>query len=349
MSSAANPPGPQAGVTGTESTLSQIKHYDFPNNYARSVYTGPGHITSLRSAARPTSGRPGKSRTRLPWPALLWRPNLNFSGELINNPYQLDLSRQTPRPASLTGASLGLAGTPTDNPFTPAELEQVLRLYDVNANSMAKRLVKLAPSLVTVQSGTQMRNIVTTESYDVPVPSTNAGVGAGAAATMPSGKACLISDLLRQKIIQGRTAASGTGTPPSASIVNTDMTQLLAWELMVNRRMNINRPLGDGRDDNGNGTVDEPEEAVTESGNSNWTTIFGNTVPFQMANGMVDASGKPVSPVIARQLYAHHLYVLMMLLLDTGYVNPRTQTGYDQPQATPPQTSPTLALTRSQN
>ena len=36
---------------------------------------------------------------------------------------------------------------------------------------------------------------------------------------------------------------------------------MLAPEVLAGRKMNLNRPFGDGRDNNNNGTVDEPEEA----------------------------------------------------------------------------------------
>ena len=38
---------------------------------------------------------------------------------------------------------------------------------------------------------------------------------------------------------------------------------MVPWEIWHGQRLNVNRLLGNGRDDNGNGVVDEPAEAET--------------------------------------------------------------------------------------
>ena len=55
--------------------------------------------------------------------------------DTLNNPYLLNLSRSTVRGSQATGA--------TDNPFTPAELERLLRAYDADAGALAPRLATL--------------------------------------------------------------------------------------------------------------------------------------------------------------------------------------------------------------
>ncbi|MEQ8849125.1 hypothetical protein [Botrimarina sp.] len=180
---------------------------------------------------------------------------------------------------------------------------------------------------------------------------------------------------------------------------------MLAPEVLAGRRMNLNRPLGDGRDNNGNGVVDEPDEAgepfvdgngdgliVNNSGRREYLDLDNNAlfageapstadgdyyrdanndggldgfdpddfgrdnVPFVRtdffwndANGDgqvtldevrpfdhtpgVDANGRGavVAPGgvrvyddqrMARQLYARHLYCLMLALMDENYLAP---------------------------
>ena len=77
--------------------------------------------------------------------------------------------------------------------------------------------------------------------------------------------------------------------------------------------MDLNRPFGDGRDNDGDNIVDEPDEAPA---NATWDGVFGSG-PVQMDlnnDGRVDANDAN-----ARLWFARHLYCLMMLLKDPGY------------------------------
>ena len=84
--------------------------------------------------------------------------------------------------------------------------------------------------------------------------------------------------------------------------------------------MNINRPLGDGRDDDSNNVVDEPstsgggETALEIAGNVQgaWKTVFGNVVQ-NLTNG------RDTNQLHARQLLAKDLYVLARLVIDDDY------------------------------
>src|SRR5262249_20755692 len=54
------------------------------------------------------------------------------------------------------------------------------------------------------------------------------------------------------------------------------ISQMLAPEVIAGRKMDLNRPFGDGRDNNNNGIVDEPAEAgepyLDLNGNGQWDT-----------------------------------------------------------------------------
>ncbi len=78
-----------------------------------------------------------------------------IAGRGSSDPYTLRLDRQAPRPATLTGNA-------TQNPFTLAELERVLRPFDRDWSSLPPRLAAILNNLDNTA-----RRAVTTESWDV--------------------------------------------------------------------------------------------------------------------------------------------------------------------------------------
>jgi len=70
------------------------------------------------------------------------------------NAYGLRLDRDAPRPAALTGQA-------TQNPFTPGELERVLRPFDPDCATLPPRLAALLDDL-----DVSARRLVTTDSWD---------------------------------------------------------------------------------------------------------------------------------------------------------------------------------------
>lgn len=78
---------------------------------------------------------------------------------LVGQPYELDLSPEAPRGSSLKSA---------DAPFSPQELERLLRPYDVDTMNLPDRLEKLVSPSVPNWWVTNNRNRkVTTESWDI--------------------------------------------------------------------------------------------------------------------------------------------------------------------------------------
>lgn len=146
---------------------------------------------------------------------------------------------------------------------------------------------------------------------------------------------------------QAATAPAGLGS----------IGGLLSPELLAGRRMDLNRPFGDGRDNNGNGVVDEIEEAgepfadtngngrydanepyldldrsgdYTASQDRVWIDTDGDGVeeqlPFRhipLHETFVDRNGVRIyNPQMARQLFARHLYCLMLAMVDENYLAP---------------------------
>lgn len=159
---------------------------------------------------------------------------------------------------------------------------------------------------------------------------------------------------------------------------------LLAPEVVAGLKMDLNRPFGDGRDNNGNGVVDEEAEAgepwIDVNGDGQWRSgepyldldgdgrfyadvnddgqldqndwrdftadgvnnpqpvvdslyaeQLGIPVPFDYTQG-TDANGRGARLAtgqqvhddgrMARQLYARHLYCLMLMVMDENYIAP---------------------------
>ncbi len=124
-----------------------------------------------------------------------------------------------------------------------------------------------------------------------------------------------MSDLLRVRM----NAAGFAGSFP------TEVAKMLAPELVAGLRMDVNRPFGNGRDDNNNNIVDEPLE-MPESAYWNTTNMSvparftTSPVPTNPVNGIdVNNNNLGDDNALARQLYARHLYILMMLLKDENF------------------------------
>jgi len=180
------------------------------------------------------------------------------------------------RPSSRTKGRYG-------SPFSLAELEAVLRYNDADRSNLPQRLVRLLAEDVD-----RLRSQVTVDSWDT------------TAMTLPASIADRIIDL----------ACNG-----SSSGVLEILDSLVSWDFAVGTKMNLNRPFGDGTDNNGNGTIDEPistetnaegggEPLITSGNYATWNGLTNGRDVNQ--DGVIDAADQ----LLARQLYARHLYVL---------------------------------------
>lgn len=245
------------------------------------------------------------------------------------------------------------------------------------------------------------RRLVTTDQFDLPVPgqaipewvrisaenlrvASNGALGATAEDVFANvtGKPlsrATIFDLLMFRVQKTRYAQTGSlydlTNAQQRVVVNSIVQQLLAPEVIAGKRMDINRPFGDGQDSNGNGVVDDPLEAgepfLDVNGNGKWDNgepfldvlpgdtngdgspydgptdrlwaqlwpapVGNNTlaepITFDHTNGQAnpiraEQYNQPVAGGVrnleshARQLYARHLYCLMLLLVDEDYIAP---------------------------
>ncbi len=149
---------------------------------------------------------------------------------------------------------------------------------------------------------------MTTDSYDMPVPgvvSPDAYVGSAFAQT--------IVELLAARLAARR----------GSRILNAEISKMLSPDLVMGLRMDINRPVGNGRDDNSNAVVDEAygvgaiaglNESLGPEYAQNGTT---NIMAIDHDNDGVISGDTDAH--LARSYLARHLYVLLMLLKDPAF------------------------------
>ncbi|MBI3463226.1 MAG: hypothetical protein HY000_09230 [Planctomycetes bacterium] len=242
--------------------------------------------------------------------------------EALNDPYQLDLSREGRRGKQEQVAN---AVTQIDSPFAIDELEPLLRFYDLDVQSLPNRIKSLAPDL---GNDPAKRSRVTTDSWDLPVP-----------AIVPSREIAeglriyyqnhttpqvprpprSVTELLIGKLQYANQGANPTQIellarnllgPPLANPGGEGISPDLAMGL----RFDLNRPFGNHSDDDSDGVVDEPDEVMTNE--RLWqNSLTGNNIPVDNNNDGV------INPLdqLARYRYAKHLFILLMLLQDTDY------------------------------
>ena len=196
----------------------------------------------------------------------------------IDDPYDVSLGRRAPRPGwSFDPDVQASPSTLQDNLFTAPQFERLLRMLEPGSEKLSPRLVSLLGPHADVA-----RVATTIESWDTP------------AITIPNAK---LEPLLAL----------------SDQTVNTQAS-LVSWDLALGLRMNINRPFGDGVDNDLNGIADEPGEYEAELA----ANAFGmNGTAFE---NQCLTNGRDVDGVVgvddkdqkrARELFARHLYVLV--------------------------------------
>lgn len=231
-------------------------------------------------------------------------------------------SERTPRPSMISDNPYEFNGSSfergtLDNSYSVASLERILRYNDGDVRQLPDRLIRLA----NVFGNTSKRRSVTTASVDIPVPPvlapaelrTRFQTSTNPTASFPAyshGRPLHVSDLLAARL----TAA---GVP--ANSVNNELAKMLPTDLLTGARMDVNRPFGDGLDNDSNGVTDEHgptpnvpmESALDRAWSSGW-----NNIQFDHDN---DPSTSPnVDGYLGRHLFARHLYVLLNMLCEKG-------------------------------
>jgi len=333
-STTSNPSGPQAGTPGSPTLLGEVMRFQYPRN---SFDPTTGNIFPLSSFDSPSDlwGRMAVGLDFRGQP-LFWKPA--WTNETKNDPYDMNLS--------VGGSYQAYGSQSADNPFGAYDLERLLRQYDVDSAELPRRLFDLSGAGPVTANPTAygftsaqaqamilaMGHTMTTDSWDPPSPGVVAPTYLRDQLGTVYGRkfATSIVELLTARLLKENPSM----TPAQ---INLNIRQLLSPELIAGLRMNINRPLGDGRDSDGNGVVDEAttsevqKEGLSSSANKwSWLSTVLTNAGFPAPPALDLVNGQNVTgpdsggvfqvgmedQVLARQLLARHLYVLARLMID---------------------------------
>ena len=292
-----NPNNPQVGqrslnmapgYTGDDAA-SRIRQRDFPRNYA-AVVSSHGSPSDLRGRVAFGLDIGGQPIFHSFTANIGQNTNDHASDweyETVDEPYELNLNDVTGRegwtnyptfaPAGAFGANYPFV---PDNPFSIEEMERLLRPFDMDTASLPSRIVRLANSTAT------LRHALTTHSFDLPVlsPLPPAGIRGTLANNAPPVSQSII-DLMNAKV------STTVGMSITPQIVNNAIQDLLAPDLRRGLKMNINRPFGNGADDDNDGAVDDSDEANQQA---NYEAFSSNN-QCDARHGLRDGERQPAA------------------------------------------------------
>ncbi|WP_146598209.1 hypothetical protein [Novipirellula aureliae] len=219
--------------------------------------------------------------------------------EAVNDPYEMDP----------TGRLSG------DEMFTLDELEAILRSSEFDTDVLPQRLRNHVAQLI--ESHQEFSRALTTRS-----------LSSDSLPTIDSTEESPLVALVKTMQLMG-----------GSTLTNAQIAQLIAPEIRLGRKLDINRPLGNGIDDLGtplvdddgdgnvdeaderNGVIDEPFEAMSETEAFVVSPGSGQVVPTEFqSNPPTYTFGE--TTVQPGQLLARHLYTLMMALTNDGVAFP---------------------------
>ncbi len=221
--------------------------------------------------------------------------------EIIDDPYEIDI----------------LKSNRFDHFFSTSDLEALLRHNDHDAPLIGTRTSRLTSTANRpILSIPRVDHLLTTRSFEVPCPPR---------ASQVNDTFQTIPPLPFAELYERRLSLRGL----SPDRIAAAMSLMLPWELHHGETMNVNRPWGNGRDDDpvgtpGHGVVDDPDEF----GNSDRMYVEYE-VPYHLDGeesapddirlpGYYD-NGSGEDP---RVVFARHLYCLAMFLKDSQFAFP---------------------------
>lgn len=227
------------------------------------------NITDVRDNATPIGLPMGNMATSL------------LPSEIIDTPYEMNFSDD---------AFYGPIAGQADALFTPRELEAVLRRYDPDSRLLPQRLINLGGGAFSGLANHR----VTTSSFEVPTVHEN-----------------LLSRLF-QLLTTSNSGSELIGLPDSTTnreqAIRDALAEMLPHEFRRGLPMNVNRPFGDGLDNNGNGIIDEFAERDLI------THPDGSVLPFDHDND--GAATADINTVLARANFARNLYIVVLLVAE---------------------------------
>lgn len=227
--------------------------------------------------------------------------------ESLNDPYE---SRLVTAPSN-------------DRPFTIAEWERIYRRADNDRSALPARLEELiGESLTTVASHTARKEI-TPISRNLRVPMLSAR-SRNPAVPQPTSFFELVN------------AIRALRDEPTLNVAQ--FQSLFPLEFQRGLPFDLNRPFGNGYDDDGNGEIDEPNELPAQTAyyvNGSGAIQPTGTLENYLISGPLESTTVGTVPPTflgaqSRQMYARHLYCLAQLIVPQDYVFPNVNRAYFQ-------------------
>ena len=291
-------PSNPAGIL-TNDFLAFNKHFDFPKNCldltTASAYGTPADLKGSMALGLDLGGQPLYSVLQdsvVNSLSLSPAPASNVDYGYTSHPYELNLAQNQPR--ALRSPSSW------DNPFSPAELERILRPFDADASLLPNRLPTLLDNNAGVLMSSPMttspdvflsgfanpaRFKLTTESWSIPCQT----VPAPPYAALPTSGTVGLGMALQNQFYPGVVSLSTT----QASQMATALKTLLAPEVIAGQKMDVNRRFGNGQDDPN--SSDSLPASIDHTQDDTTTMSPVPTVkPAQEKVPNVDANGNPV-------------------------------------------------------
>jgi hypothetical protein len=200
----------------------------------------------------------------------------SLTNERVNNPYEMSFAQSTFAPS----------GGSVDTPFSAREMERVLRLYDSDAVMLPPRLRAMTD--LTLSANPESRLDFTTDSQELPVIPTD-----------------LVNRLREALILGAGLDGDGDGAIDATTsniFLKFQVNSLISPEVKRGMRLNVNRLLGNGLDENGNNVIDDPAEMTGAQ--------LVPTVSLGTSQTGIDE--------LSHQQFARHLYILTLLVTEQG-------------------------------
>lgn len=217
-----------------------------------------------------------------------------------------------------------------DSAFSLSDLEAILRYNDFDRDALESELVYLSEEYFDDPNSFSVTNPV-----GVTGP-TYADVQAARqefanSITTVSNTTAIAKGILPREYRDNAAIAQGSGAPQdllTEEVANGMLTnqqrnallmQLLPKDLLAGKKFDLNRPFGNGIDDDGDGVIDDPQELIgaTETFYQDFTGTLSNTVfttAFTDSTNGIPGPGTGNYEPSSRELFARHLYVMAMTL-----------------------------------
>ena len=239
--------------------------------------------------------------------------SMGLPGELEDDPYE----------------SRVLSGAHGDSAFSLTEMERVLRRSDPDYSLLPARLESMLRQSGNQALGTDsdVRNSVTTRSSTI-----NTLAPSSALRLYPVSHPAHVW-------INGHMVGQGIA---GYRLSDAAFQTLFPFEFATGQKLDLNRLLGNGEDENGNGDIDEPMEWFVNYTSMNPQPIRGfpatlehylaGRYPYSSTAPLLDRAVSSTGPIQfsgmeTRQLLAREIYCLLQVIVPYNYLFPGTPRG----------------------